>query len=167
MGWAFKGPIPLADGPLPLLLWLWFQTRPVPVPYPATSSVAPAPCLDVWWGEPSLVQRSPRFAGWPADAPAPMGGRCRAREITVWYCEATSGFWVKEGWAPQGQAIDATSGGASICEQPSTGGGAIDARCIPRAPGHVSLSPCSAGVGRVLLRGLMKFRHGPLCNMRG
>ena len=45
-------------------------TRPTPVPYLATSSVAPAPCLararpclDVWRGEPSLVQRP---LCWPA-----------------------------------------------------------------------------------------------------
>ena len=28
------------------------------------------------------------------------GRCCRAQEITVWYCEATSGFGVREGWAP-------------------------------------------------------------------
>ena len=61
----------------------------------ATYSVAPAPCsararpyLDVWWGEPFLVQRDTHFAGPRAY------GRCRAREITVWYYEAISGFGV-------------------------------------------------------------------------
>ena len=52
-------------------------------PLLATSSVAPAPCsararpcLDVWWGEPSLVQHPP-FAG--PHAPVPIHGRCVGR----------------------------------------------------------------------------------------
>ena len=70
----------------------------------ATSSVAPAPCsararpcLDVWWGEPSLVQHP---LCWPARPGS--NGRCRAREITVWYCEATSGFGVRGVWLGTG-----------------------------------------------------------------
>ena len=69
------------------MVWLWFKTRPTPVPYLATSSVAPAPCfahaqpcLDVWWGEPFLVQRP---LCWPACLSG-THGRCRAQEITVW-----------------------------------------------------------------------------------
>ena len=59
-------------------------------PHLATSSVAPAPCsararpcLDVWRGEPLLVQRrSPAcFAGPRASG---THGRCRAQESTVW-----------------------------------------------------------------------------------
>ena len=67
-------------------------------PHLATSSVAPAPCsararpcLDVWWSEPFLVQRDAHFAGPRASG---THGRYRAREITVWYYEATSGFGV-------------------------------------------------------------------------
>ena len=81
---------------------------PTPVPDLATSSVAPAPCfararpcLDVWWGEPFLVQRDahfavtrcgPRASVWPTHPST--HGRCRARRITVWYYEAISGFGV-------------------------------------------------------------------------
>ena len=99
-------------------LWVWFQTRPTPVPYLATSSVAPAPCsararpcLDVWWGEPSLVQHP---LCWPARPGS--HGRCRAREITVWYCEATSGFGVRGfGWAPAPVGVRPVLATCNVC----------------------------------------------------
>ena len=68
-----------------LWLWLWLKTRSTPVPYLTTSSVAPAPCsararpcLDVWRGEPLLVQRIARFAG-PRASDAHVVGVARGR----------------------------------------------------------------------------------------
>ena len=75
-----------------------------PVPYLTTSSVAPAPCsalarpcLDVWRGEPLLVQRIARFAG-PHAALAPIGAARRTGEYGMVF-SATSGFGV--GWVGQ------------------------------------------------------------------